>query len=106
MNLMLICVCLTIAKNNDDNFQKLMEFFGSVREGFPKKQRLHLQFYLRTPEDGVFQRAAVIIRTTGGLCHKLVADQVAPFFAGTLIIPQVCFKAYFPLMFRLCVCRV
>ena len=73
------------ALHNDENFQKLMEFLSAIREGHPKKERIKLEFYLRTDVEGEFQKAAVELRTTGGLCHNLVATQLAPFFEGTFI---------------------
>lgn len=66
---------------NEVSFQKLMEFMTLIKDGgIPPKQRLSLDFYLRTPEEGVFQTATLRLETSGGICYNQVGGHLSAFF--------------------------
>jgi hypothetical protein len=71
----------TQARSNEINFQKLMEFLSTLKEGAnPKRQLLELTFFLRTPVEGEFDEGSIVIRTSGGRCHKMVGETLGEFF--------------------------
>jgi hypothetical protein len=66
---------------NEKSFQELMNFFTTIKESAaPPKQSLSLPFFLRTEEEGIFLEAVLGIKTSGGMCHKLVGTQLSTFF--------------------------
>ena len=66
---------------NEDSFQKLMGFFNSIKDGVnPKNHKLALDFYLRTDKEGVFEKATLSLKTSGGQCQHQAAKYLGAFF--------------------------
>ena len=66
---------------NEQNFQKLMGFFNTIKQGnVPPAHRYELLFYLRTPTEGVFEKSILRMKLSGGQCHNQVARQLGEYF--------------------------